>query len=78
MTRTIYPDVTGDVVLQLVVNDAGDPELRIVDHDGNPRQPFSWVAQVRDGSGHVELWLGTLDQAAGFATTNDQHPEVYV
>jgi hypothetical protein len=73
MTRTIYPDVSGDQVFRLVANDAGDPELRLVDKDGNPRQPFSWVVQVRDGGAHSELFGGMLDEAAGFDTT-DQHP----
>lgn len=60
MTASIFPDTTGDIILNFAQKAAhnneveGDvPTLFACDADGNEK-PFGRLFEVRDGGGHLE------------------------
>jgi hypothetical protein len=81
MTTTIWPNTSGDVVLDLreVLSDGVlRPALVAVDESG-AELPFGKIVEVRDGGGHVELTRFLVAHDIGFDTNESGsvliHPE---
>ena len=81
MTTSIFPNTSGDVILDLrnVLSDGVlRPALVAVNADGSERA-LGKIVEVRDGGGHVELTRFLVASEIGFSRNANQsvmvHPE---
>lgn len=79
MTTSIYPEVWGDLILDLryVLSDGVQrPAMVVVDKEGKERT-LGKVVEVRDGGGHVELFRFLVGEDVGFDRDADGKVKVH-